>query len=62
MQIENFFHIKRFLERFTKKVFTFMQTNDQENMLLKNKISRDMQTAERVTDDKIRNFRTMINE
>ena len=26
--IDNFFHIKRFLERFTKKVLAFIATND----------------------------------
>ena len=28
ISIDNFYHIKRFLERFSKKVFAFMQTND----------------------------------
>ena len=28
VSIENFIHIKRFLERFTKKVLAFIATND----------------------------------
>jgi hypothetical protein len=40
--IDNFYHIKKFLERFSKKVLTFMATSDQELMLMKNKVTRDL--------------------
>jgi hypothetical protein len=39
-----------------------MQTADQESTLLKNKFTRDLQTTERLTDDKIRNFKSLITE
>jgi hypothetical protein len=52
--IENFFHIKKFLERFSKKVLAFIQTNDQELMLMKNKVTRDLQHSERVNEDKLK--------
>ena len=40
--IDNFFHIKRFLEKFTKKTLAFIATNDQDLMLVKNKVTRDL--------------------
>ena len=60
--IDNFFHIKRFLEKFTKKVLAFIATNDQEIMLMKNKVTRDLAEKERATDDKIKALRNMLNE
>ena len=60
--IDNFFHIKRFLEKFTKKVLAFIATNDQEIMLMKNKVTRDLAEKDRATDDKIKALRNMLNE
>lgn len=60
--IDNFYHIKRFLERFTKKVLAFIATNDQDIMLMKNKVSRDLLANERQNDDKIKALRNMLHE
>lgn len=54
IQIENFYHVKRFLDRFSKKVLAFIATQDQEMSLLKNKTQRDMQILDRQIDEKIR--------
>ena len=54
IQIENFYHVKRFLDRFSKKVLAFIATQDQEMSLLKNKTQRDMQIFDRQIDEKIR--------
>ena len=62
MQINNFWHIKRFLERFTKKVLAFIGTNDQEISMMKNKVQRDLGTSERLTEEKIKQFKTYITE
>ena len=60
VSIDNFFHIKKFLEKFSKKVLAFIATNDQELMLMKNKVTRDLQHNERVSDDKIKQFRNYV--
>lgn len=62
IQIENFYHVKRFLDRFSKKVLAFMQTQDQEMNLLKNKTQRDMQILDRQIDEKIRQNQKSVME
>ena len=59
--IDNFFHIKRFLEKFTKKVLAFIATNDQEIMLMKNKVTRDLQANERGNEDRVKALRNMFD-
>ena len=62
IQIENFYHVKRFLDRFSKKVLAFMTTQDQEMNLLKNKTQRDMQILDRQIDEKIRQNQKSVME
>ena len=60
--IENFQHIKIFLEKLTKKILNFITTNEQEIGQLKNRITRDLQSIERNTEDKLKSIRKEVKE
>ena len=50
------------MERFSKKVLAFIGTNDQQIMMMQNKVTRDLTHSERSTEDKIKQFKTFITE
>ena len=43
-------------------MLAFIATNDQDIMLMKNKVTRDLAQNERANDDKIKALRNMLNE
>ena len=57
---QNFSHLKLLLDRFVKKTMTFMKSNDNEIALMKNKVTREIQTSERDIDKKIKAFKTSV--
>jgi hypothetical protein len=52
--------LKLLLDRFVKKTMTFMKSNDNEIALMKNKVTREIQTSERDIDKKIKAFKTSV--
>ena len=51
-----------FLDKLTKKILGFITTTEQEHAQLKNKITRDLQTVERNTEDKVKTLRKTVEE
>lgn len=60
-EVDTVYHLKLFLDKFAKRVINFIRLNDQEILLMKNKVSRDLQTQERLNDDKIKAFKGLVD-
>ena len=54
--------VQIFLEKLTKKILNFITTNEQEIGQLKNRITRDLQSIERNTEDKLKSIRKEVKE
>ena len=62
ISINNFFHIKKFLERFSKKVLLNINQNSQDIKRNRERFKEELQNAERGTESKISLFRTDLRE
>ena len=61
-QINNIYSLKRFMDKFSKKVLTFINTNDSEISTLRNKVARDIANAERNTDSQLKNIKGYFDD
>lgn len=54
--------MKRFLDRFSKKVLTFIQTNDSEVSKLQNKVARDIANSEKQTQESLKALNVKVEQ
>ena len=52
--------IKQFLDKFSNRVFNFMKVTEMEQNTLKTKVVKDLQNAERTTEDKFKAFKAIM--